>query len=108
MILTLQIVYNWISILIVSIILHELGHYWFAGKYARIIYDRKNGLRIESTIISNYQKVRCWFAGIFIGAIFISIASIVNIIYATIFILYIVGCWDDIKQIWRSIVCEKK
>lgn len=100
--ITAQIMYNFLTLLLLSIIVHELGHLFSAARGKPIIaFDFKRGLRLENAYGTPKETFGCLAIGIMAGTLPILIGGLFNEIYCLLLIPYFAGCTPDIKTIWR-------
>lgn len=80
-----------VIVFIVSIVLHEFGH-WFA---ARIIYGRKTKWSWFTVKYDGKREVDVSWTGILTGLL----PYVINPILLPV---YLIGCRGDIKEIWQN------
>jgi len=101
------------ELLLWSILLHEIGHYLYLRTVSshlvelRFYYHSiksfgfKVGYPEDYRILSRDQKWALYFSGIASGLVPIGICSLINIGYALAVPLYLAGCIQDFKKMWR-------
>ena len=110
----IQHIASWLSLFFYSIILHELGHFL----YFQVVLKRKVEMRFHFTSpqdfglktgypldyrMTDHKYIELLLSGIFAGIIPIALAVIIMPLNAVVLPFYFVGCWKDIKNIWRMI-----
>ena len=117
MIPTIIKIFGWSMLLFFnSMIIHELGHWLYfkliLKKDVDITFYRDEtkkehicriGHAVDYCGLSNHNRYGIYAAGIFLGLVPLTFASIYNIIYIALIPFYFWGCNADFKNIWRLI-----
>jgi hypothetical protein len=92
----------YLSVFIVSILFHELGHYIY------LIYIKKNSkLNLFKLRVDCYdqltldQEMFSHGAGIFLGGVIIALSSYFSIVMLFLFIAYFYGCKNDFSELFK-------
>lgn len=104
-----------VNLLLWSILLHEIGHYLYLRSRSSHLVElrfywhsiRSFGFKVgypeDYRILSRHQKWELYLAGIVAGLVPIGICSLINIGYSPAVPLYLAGCIQDFKKMWRVI-----
>ena len=98
------------AIMVLSILIHEFGHYRIAKMYgnAKIMWKDKTVMTVFDDHLTLKQKIQVFKHGILLGFIPITLYMAILPEWAIVlFFLYIGGCISDFKVL-RSLYREKK